>query len=303
MKGVSRDNGGFTLIEMLVVIAIIAMLSAIAIPSFRKTRQNATGAVCLSNQRQLAIAWALYYDDHNGLLVGGSNYYDRDNSTPWRWVEQPLFTDTDNPEFNPVPDENLFCQEFRLNGIRAGELFPYTQTEEIYHCPGDRTHVKLDEPYALWRSYEIAGLMNGEDFVYRKGDIYSDISDYSYLEYPDENKTLLCVTRYNQIQSPAKKYVFVEESIAGDETYMLGSFFLMGEALETGWGNWPADTHNNRSTLAFADGHVEKHHWTDPRTFKLIKNGWGAVNSGDVSLDQPGNQDLEWMVSGYIPAP
>ena len=303
MSTIEKRNRAFTLIEMLVVIAIIAMLSAIAIPSFRTARQHATGTVCLSNQRQLYMAWAMYFDTHNGLLVGGSTYYDRDNSTPYRWVEQPLFHDSDNPEYNSVPDESLFCHEYRLNGIRAGELYPYTQNVGIYHCPGDRTNVKLDEPYAYWRSYEISGLINGEDFVYREGNIYSNISDYSYIEYPDENKTLVCVTRYSQIQSPAQKYVFVEESTAGTETYMKGSFFLMGEALETGWGNWPADFHNNQSTFSFADGHVEKHKWTDPRTLKLIRNGRDAIDAGTVTLNQPDNKDLQWMVPGYIPAP
>lgn len=298
MTPTDNHNRGFTLIELLVIIAIIATLVAIAIPSLNIARQHATGTVCLSNQRQLYLAWSMYHDDHNGLLVGGSNYFSGDQCTPYRWVEPPLFDEADNPEHTPIPGEAELNLEYRLNGIRAGRLFSYTQDEAIYHCPGDPTFRKEAEPYAAWRSYAIAGLMNGEDFVYRKGNIYSEISDYSYVDYPDGPKTLVCVTRYNQIQSPGKKYIFVEEKLNRHETYNHGSFMLMVNAAPTGWWDYPADYHHNQSTLSFADGHAENHKWTDPRTRTLMKGSYQAISS-----EQPDNADLEWMIAGYIPAP
>jgi prepilin-type N-terminal cleavage/methylation domain-containing protein len=62
----------FTLIELLVVIAIIAMLVAILIPIVSTAREQARRAVCLSNLRQLTIAWILYADDHDGQIVWGA---------------------------------------------------------------------------------------------------------------------------------------------------------------------------------------------------------------------------------------
>jgi len=54
----------FTLIELLVVIAIIAILAAILFPVFAKARDKARQATCMSNLKQLALAWLMYADSH-----------------------------------------------------------------------------------------------------------------------------------------------------------------------------------------------------------------------------------------------
>ena len=56
---------GFTLIELLVVIAIIAILAAILFPVFARAREKARQASCLSNHKQLALAWHMYAQDYD----------------------------------------------------------------------------------------------------------------------------------------------------------------------------------------------------------------------------------------------
>ena len=62
-------RGGFTLIELLVVLAVIAILAALLLPALARAKQKAQGIVCINNQRQLLIAWRLYADDSNDMLV------------------------------------------------------------------------------------------------------------------------------------------------------------------------------------------------------------------------------------------
>ena len=60
---------GFTLIELLVVISVIALLLAILIPVLDRARELGQHTVCLSNLRQLTLAWILYAEDNNSWLV------------------------------------------------------------------------------------------------------------------------------------------------------------------------------------------------------------------------------------------
>lgn len=62
---------GFTLIELLVVIAIIAILAAILFPVFAKAREKARQIACLSNQKQLGLAFMQYAQDNDETLPRG----------------------------------------------------------------------------------------------------------------------------------------------------------------------------------------------------------------------------------------
>jgi len=74
----------FTLIELLVVIAIIAVLMAILMPSLQRARRQAAASRCLSNARQISIAWYGYMSENDAKLVS-SNPADRDG-----WVHNPI---------------------------------------------------------------------------------------------------------------------------------------------------------------------------------------------------------------------
>jgi len=60
--------GGFTLVELGVVIATLAIMVAVLLPALAGTRPNAQAFQCLENQRQLILAWQMYAQDNNDIL-------------------------------------------------------------------------------------------------------------------------------------------------------------------------------------------------------------------------------------------
>ncbi len=67
---VSSDRTGFTLVELLVVIGIIALLISILLPALGKARATAQRAACLSNEKQVVLAILMYAGDNKGMLPG-----------------------------------------------------------------------------------------------------------------------------------------------------------------------------------------------------------------------------------------
>ena len=61
----------FTLLELLVVVAIIAILAALLLPALSKAKAKARNINCLSNQKQLILGWQMHNDDNDGAMVPG----------------------------------------------------------------------------------------------------------------------------------------------------------------------------------------------------------------------------------------
>src|SRR5258706_2660354 len=85
----------FTLIELLVVIAIIAILAAMLLPALANAKKRAQTATCLSNQKQLALAWTMYADDNQDRIVNFNTSVNA-GGIPWRYGVLA-------PDLPPVP--------------------------------------------------------------------------------------------------------------------------------------------------------------------------------------------------------
>src|SRR5205814_10335842 len=75
-----KQRRGFTLLELLAVMFTVAALAALLLPVLSKAKIKAQRTNCLSNLRQLGLAWVLYYSDNNGRLVES---YPVNNPNAW----------------------------------------------------------------------------------------------------------------------------------------------------------------------------------------------------------------------------
>src|ERR1700710_1420350 len=76
-----KNRLGFTLVELLVVIGIIALLISILLPSLNKARQSAKSVACLSNLKQVGNAVQMYMLDSKGRLPWGLGFMDLTTTT------------------------------------------------------------------------------------------------------------------------------------------------------------------------------------------------------------------------------
>ncbi len=130
-------RSAFTLIEMLVVISIIALLAAILFPVFAKVREGGRKTVCLSNLKQLGLAFQQYTSDYGGRFPGSGAYQLWGNPSAWvgGTTDKPIADITDQ---KPIADPaNASGTGYFSASVEKGALFPYSKSASIYVCPSN----------------------------------------------------------------------------------------------------------------------------------------------------------------------
>jgi prepilin-type N-terminal cleavage/methylation domain-containing protein/prepilin-type processing-associated H-X9-DG protein len=250
----------FTLIELLVVIAIIAILASMLLPALSKAKAKATGIKCLSNLKQLTLAWVMYYDDNNEKLV--PNSLDTTNA----WI---------GGDVSALPGAT------NIYDIMNGRLYPYNKSLDIYRCPSDLVALKVGtKRVQRVRSFSMNGRMGGDPAV----DWVNPGLPYN-VKFSD-------ITR----PGPSQANVFVDEQ-AGDSdsttsTSIDDGYFAV-HALPNVWiwENAPASRHGSGGVLSFADGHAELWRWREGKTATL-KGRDNNTRAGDRDLQR--FKDATW---------
>lgn len=275
-KGYKRSEvyRGFSLIELLVVIAIIAILAALLLPTLHIGKQKALGLGCMSNHRQLALAWRMYSDDNNDVLLYASESLDWDKlwTADYAWVTGTLNYSPSDPR-NWDPDLT----------IKKSPMWAYSgKNVNIWKCPADRSGVTIGgefKPRVRSISMNVfLGGWGGTDGNW--GAIFSDYKIYKKM------------TELND-PGPSKVFVFLDMR---EDSIDMGNF----AARMAGWPDnpslygfydLPGYYHHYACGFSFADGHSEIHRWRDSRTMPPIVSG-GYVND---NFSSPNNLDAAWL--------
>ena len=242
----SGSRPGFTLIELLVVIAIIAILAALLLPALSKAKQKAQGIQCISNLKQLSIAWIMYAQDNNGKLAPNADEYAQLTSltltTSPYWIQWcAARMDTGAPVANEPVDPAW---------IEQGCIFPYVKAVGVYRCPADvSTALVFGQAQPRTRS------MSMNAWVGPYHDWSASANGHSFLK---ESELAL--------MGAVNVWLFIDENPYSINDGYFAEYPPPGPttAANLTWADYPATYHNRAGGISFCDGHAQVKKWTDP---------------------------------------
>jgi len=273
-------QGGFTLIELLVVIAIIAILAAMLLPALGKSKLKAQGLQCMSNHKQLTLAWKMYLDDNNETLPYASHWAlqvpDKD---PYVWVRGQMDFDTNNPSNWDVNQD-----------IAKSPLWSYCgKSASIWRCPADRSTVTVNgERLPRVRSMSMNLWVGG--FLGMDCGLSGDPDYYAY-----GGSLWTVYLKLSEMVDPGPSGIFLLLDMRQDSidwgnfaTDMTG---WPDHPDQVGFYDLPGSYHNRAGGLSYADGHSEIKRWRDDRTMPALQPDAEIPDQ----FRSPNNPDILWL--------
>lgn len=210
-------TGAFTLVELLVVIAVIAVLAAMLLPALGRARLAARQTVCVNNQRQLGIATALYWQDNHDAAFKYRGAAEDDGDIWWfGWLQRGAEGDR------------------RLDPSK-GALWPYLQGRGIALCPafdftGPRYKPKANgASWGYGYNLHLSSPVLGPPFL------------VSRVARPSEIVLYADAAQVNDFQEPASA-----------DHPMIEEFYYVSAGEKTAHFR-----HRERAVAVFIDGHVD----------------------------------------------
>ncbi len=267
--GVTR--GGFTLVELLVVIGIIAILISLLLPALNKARGAARAVACMSNMRQLGQAFFMYAAENDGKLtvvhqdgwvqpVGSSSTTDG-NMVDWKGLIQGF----------------IGTRGYGLSLNSRGNRVNFFNEHRVLACPSDpffTTGMNIPTSFARETSYGMGAYVSW----------YLDPQSKGTQPGISSKRTAISLSKGGKLRNG----VLLTETNGGwgvADYRMDDTGHLLVKNTDSRWGPVQYIHSNFRAGFLFVDGHVEMRsdlpHPMGPsnNAFALLKNGTTRLNA------------------------
>ena len=277
----SASPAGFTLLELMVILSLLALGAAMLAPALARTQPNTRAFQCLHNVRQLAAAASMYSSDNGDSYPpnrdGGNCGQDLDDAS-WAggWLDFDA-NNTDNTNINYLISHTLPGYTY------AAYVGQYLKTPQPFRCPSD-TSVCVEGRVTLprVRSYSVQNWIAGDPAPgVAGGRTWTSPSRYGpYYQ------------KVTALKVPSLTLTFLDER---QDSINDGCWFTDPDTLYQ-IVDWPASYHDNACALSFADGHSELHKWSDPRTMPVLH----PYQLLDNDINLPGDKDILWIAQHAV---
>lgn len=263
----SEARHGFTIVELLAVLAMLGLLALLLVPTMAGTRNQAPAFVCRNNLRQLALAWSMYAQDNRERVVYNTDGGMAGQPGSPAWVGGWLDFSTGAPMNANTNVAMLVDHKTFSSGAFLG---PYVNGPGVFKCPADPSMANL-LGVKLPRVRSVS--MNN----------YLGVNSRAWAS---PGRYRLCAS-LAQLKFPAGMFVILDERFDSINDGWFAS------DPDTAWQliDYPAAYHNGSGNFCFADGHVELHRWKDPRTNPTLLPG----RLLPLNQNYPNDVDIPWL--------
>jgi len=250
--GSRRASNAFTVIELVVVLAVLAGLAVLMVPAFARSQPTSKAFQCQNNLRQLYVAWRQWADDHNDYLVTCESST-ASTSRPI-WVAGNLDWNGSNPSNYDTNQD-----------IAKSVLWNYFgKNPNLFKCPSDPSMVQIS---GAWN-----GLSAGTHVPrVRTVSMNAAFGSGQWFDGgPNAGQTVWRTYRKGgDIVVPSQTFLFCDEHPDSINDAVLNAQCTGAQPGDDPTAariiDFPASFHNGGANFSFADGHALLHHWVGSR--------------------------------------